>query len=467
MKTQNKNRLYIWGFIFSALAIAACVVFYLFQSEADFIAPGMSPLTSTSSPMSTLQTRVTDSRVDSNFGRVDNKATLLPKYDASMCQNISEVLSNNKENATPEKILAALDEKASVELDRKLAAAITNGTQQDKAAALYFSAQLKAFNAQQAFEHQHPKCEIEEGCQMQAMQVAKQAKIPDVNQLAKLAIYSQDAQVYAMAFHSCGDLSLSNAGFCKEISARQWAARDPDNGSAWLYVASQAEQVGQGKKNTELENAMFQLSQAKKFDQGLSQLSQFQKSTQEQAESMMLGPKLIELGLHASMNVPLPTYKNLVAHCSNEAMRDSNRRQICDALANKLISDQGSRINLDIGAKLGQRLGWTPDKLANLREEQDAMHELDRVREDEMERPVSANPVTQFSQNCVWRVKYLNEMEALMQFGENALFRKRIAEQKISRAELAANYRAYEMKLRKEMTAEKSVEKAVKTTAGS
>ncbi len=63
-----------------------------------------------------------------------------------------------------------------------------------------------------------------------------------IEQIARLAIGSQDPVVYALAIEACKGWTSADYGSCHLISRAQWAHLDPDNAVPWLEVAAQARQ---------------------------------------------------------------------------------------------------------------------------------------------------------------------------------------------------------------------------------
>lgn len=63
-----------------------------------------------------------------------------------------------------------------------------------------------------------------------------------IEQIARLAVGSQDPVVYALAIEACKSRTSNDYGTCHLISRAQWAHLDPDNAIPWLEVAAQARQ---------------------------------------------------------------------------------------------------------------------------------------------------------------------------------------------------------------------------------
>jgi hypothetical protein len=61
-----------------------------------------------------------------------------------------------------------------------------------------------------------------------------------VEQMARLAVASQDPYVYAMAIEACHGLGAAELGSCRLLSRAQWVRLDPDNAVPWQALAAEA-----------------------------------------------------------------------------------------------------------------------------------------------------------------------------------------------------------------------------------
>lgn len=379
------------------------------------------------------------------------------EFNEALCHELASAMKKEKDWPAAKKKLELEQEKADLELQQMVSVASRSQEPRSQAAALFLNALLQADQVQKKFSQRHPECKDDQPCMDEANEAANSAEFTDINALAKLAVYSPDPQLYALAFHACKNLSENPQSFCHQISAQQWAQRDPENGSAWQYVLTQAEQASKGKQNNETETALFRLSQAKKFDLGLTLLSEFQKNPAMQSANALVRPALLQysMGMHAALT--LPGYQPVLAYCKSEMLGDANRRQTCESIANKLVADEGTFIGRAIGLKMGERLAWAPEKIASLREESDALHELARTSFDGMPANEASSSAAQALQACLWTVENTHQIENLMLHGEVQNFRSRLAKQKRSRAELAASYRQYKNQMKLKAETEKSL----------
>jgi len=69
----------------------------------------------------------------------------------------------------------------------------------------------------------------------------------------------------------------------------------------------------------------------------------------------------------------LPPMAAAVQQCTAEAVRDSNRRQTCDAFTTLLLDKSSSLIGFHAGVRMAERLQWPAQRLSALRQERDAL----------------------------------------------------------------------------------------------
>lgn len=447
MRPQTNLRGFRFAAFALALALAIALVFFVrWTPQKESISPNkdMPPKFTRVASAGVLNNKlqVTGTLETEPAPKPAPKSAQLRAFDDSFCDDIAKVMKSAKSSPALKNSLEEHYKNANNELETKLFLSTDNQAPQSQAAAHYLTAQLQANNARAHFFRQHPDCDAGKPCEGQAVEAANVAKRVGINEIAKLATYSPDPQLYAMAFHACNSLADNQFGFCKQISASQWAQRDPDNATAWLHTITNIAQSSKGKPNAELETAMFRLSQTKKFDLGLSSLSLFQRSEQMKSENIFVRQKVIQLGNDVFMGESLPDYRQILFYCTSESLQDNNRRQICDGIANNLLGDESNLVGETVALILGERLRWPAEKMANLREELDAIDGLQRSVLNDLLPQQFTDPILQALQSCQWMVRNTNDFEIRLQYGEMRELRTRMARQKTSPAELAARFRA-------------------------
>ncbi len=182
--------------------------------------------------------------------------------------------------------------------------------------------------------------------------------------LAQMAVSSTDPGVYALAFRACGN---NGDGACQMLNAEQWARLDPGNAAPWLYMLSAAHQ----RNDLALQNeALHRIATAQRSDTGFLAISGLIAAAVPSDEASLfaaLNMTVEAIGMQAA--VALPPYQPLVADCSGVALRDSNRRQTCAAIAEVLVARSDTLLETLIGLRVGQHVGWPAERIDQLRGE--------------------------------------------------------------------------------------------------
>jgi hypothetical protein len=200
----------------------------------------------------------------------------------------------------------------------------------------------------------------------------QEATRPGVDALAREAAGTEDAAVYAMAVQAClaFDPRMARGGNCQLVTVERWAQLDPDNAVPWTYLASAALSRNDGDAAGE---ALYRASIADVSrlygDSLLAMAKPALASGFTDVQRLQLANELI--GVQAGWT--LPSFSTPMKMCSDEALRDGNRRQICDAYASMLIEKGNTLIERAIGIRLGERLHWPTERLEALRDEREAL----------------------------------------------------------------------------------------------
>ena len=196
----------------------------------------------------------------------------------------------------------------------------------------------------------------------------RQQAMPEVSEardaLARMAVSSTDPGVYALAFHTCGG---NREGACQMLSAEQWARLDPGNAAPWLYMLSTAHKYSDVAMQNE---ALHRIATAQRSDTGFLAVPGLISAAVPSDETSMfaaLNMTVEAFGMEAAFAIP--GYQPLVADCSSVALRDSNRRQTCAAIAEVLVARSDTLLERMIGLRVGQHVGWPAQRIDQLRGE--------------------------------------------------------------------------------------------------
>lgn len=188
--------------------------------------------------------------------------------------------------------------------------------------------------------------------------------------LARLAIASRSPQVYGWAMRACE--GRQGEGNCQMLSTEQWTRLDANNGWVWLQAATQAQARGD---NAAVGEAVYRLSRASAVDSRTGALVTLSLARLPNDVSL-LGRGVIAREL-ATLDAVSPS-PHLVAsrYCSAESVQDANRRQICADVAGVLLEKGTSLTDLGLATVIGERVGWTAERVQSLREERAALLQL-------------------------------------------------------------------------------------------
>ncbi len=246
-----------------------------------------------------------------------------------------------------------------------------SGEPGNRAVALYFQAVLSFVRAEDAAIASSRGCERNETCRRAAGEAAGQASAPYQQQLIDLATQTTDPMVYSLAYTTCMRKWGARPAGCASLTARRWAEIDPHNGAAWLFVAGEAAARNDDAARVE---AMTRAAAAERFDQyGSALLRPTATRAVHDAQPLeKIGAFTQTLGVYAAW--PESSYSEAAAYCEagTPQMLDA-RRPLCDALATRLVERDATTMGLTFGRRIGERLGWSPGRLAAIRDERDAL----------------------------------------------------------------------------------------------
>ena len=144
-------------------------------------------------------------------------------------------------------------------------------------------------------------------------------------------------------------------------------------------------------------------------------------------ERLMVNFHLV--GIHAAM--ALPAYQTASAFCSTTALKDANRQQLCDRIADAMFSTDTTLIGVAIGRRIGERAGWPAEKQARAQIQVDA-YMAARTLETPTGEELSCS-------SAHWFERYLSQ---LAEGGEVGVVRSALHNSGKTMAELAAPMRA-------------------------
>ena len=233
-------------------------------------------------------------------------------------------------------------------------------------------------------------------------------------QLARLAVGSRDPGAYAMAFYSCGGPSnvRSASGTCGQISAAQWALIDADNAVPWLYEAGFALQRQDSRA---VDAALLRASQARVLrmyeETPLRLIDSTTLRSATPAAAMSAAVRLVGV----SSAIPAPNLQIISQYCAGTAKGAAERGQVCSDLAELLTARSTALLGMRLGAVVGERAGWSSEKLAAVRK---------RTSELQQARTAAIDPKDLYSCGAIER--NLGYLSASTKYGEVGALERRL-----------------------------------------
>jgi len=198
-----------------------------------------------------------------------------------------------------------------------------------------------------------------------------------IESVARLAIASQDATVYAIALQACKAQSADGSA-CQLLSRAQWARLDPDNALPWLELAAEAQAQQQA---SELEaDAMRHAALAQRSDVHMGLLPQLVERALGAASPLQRTLALAESwSAQAAWTSAHST--QAYAYCMSDTADDGTRAATCDALADTLARRGASLTDMGTGLAIAKHLNWTAQRLQALQQEHDAISETSGIQD--------------------------------------------------------------------------------------
>jgi hypothetical protein len=189
------------------------------------------------------------------------------------------------------------------------------------------------------------------------------------DELVQLAAGAGDPAVYAMAVYACGILSAPAGGSCSRISLSAWAALDPGNAVPWLSLAAAA----RANHDAAAEADAFARAAAAGSINAYNWFLLSYAETDMPRETTPLERQFLSVQIMGVM-AALPTPYGIASkHCTAEALLQADVHEECNALAELMVRQGTTLLDLGFGKGLGARLGWPKQRVDALEQERDAL----------------------------------------------------------------------------------------------
>jgi hypothetical protein len=184
----------------------------------------------------------------------------------------------------------------------------------------------------------------------------------DAASLVEVALRSNDAAIYAMALQTCAASYFADqrGHACEMLDVAQLARLEPDNLVSWMYMAAAAARRGE---HDNLVQALHRASQARYSQMHVDRFTTLAMSAwgSDTPAAERLLPLVSSIGIQASFSHP--PYGALSRACDEAAVKDVNRRQTCEAIAQVMVTQGRSLSDAHFGRRIGERAGWSADRV--------------------------------------------------------------------------------------------------------
>jgi hypothetical protein len=191
------------------------------------------------------------------------------------------------------------------------------------------------------------------------------------NEVVQLAAGAGDPAVYAMALSMCGTSAVTDAdSACRQLSLQGWARMDPDNAVPWLLLAGKARASHDSATEAD---AFSHAATAHRIDAYSDSVFAFAEPELPQDVTPLERSYLATEVIGVEAATALSHLSVASQHCSSDAMQNSTVRQQCDSLAELLVTKGANLLDLGIGKTIGERAGWSSERVKELVLEQHAL----------------------------------------------------------------------------------------------
>jgi hypothetical protein len=268
----------------------------------------------------------------------------------------------------PQHVLIA----AQAAIDRFVAAMATGDHPRQRAVGLYVQMGSSAMAAAAEHRSRYPECHSDERCIGQILAVARKAAAPFTVQLARQAMGSQDPRVYALAYYACQKSAGSQqaGGACSQVSPARWAQLEPDNAVPWLALAAA---TGSGDERMEALTRASKAAASRLHWDAVTELNGHPGVRALDPATRLLFYTYV-MGTWAAF--PMPSLLAVTQSCGPGVQADQARRQLCSDLAEMLTERSATLLELSIGTSIGERAGWSAERVSALRDRKDAISQI-------------------------------------------------------------------------------------------
>ena len=192
--------------------------------------------------------------------------------------------------------------------------------------------------------------------------------------LVQLAVGGADPAVYAIAVQACGTFSNAPTSVaCQQITLNAWTRIDAGNAVPWLLLAGKARAGG----DLATEEAAFARAAAAHGSTYYADSLYAYARAELPGDLTPLQQYFLALSLVGYQSAwALPQYRIVTQHCSADRMQTPIAKEQCDALAENFVTQGRTVLDLALGTRLGERVGWPVQRIRVLTEERKALQQM-------------------------------------------------------------------------------------------
>jgi hypothetical protein len=297
----------------------------------------------------------------------------------------------------------------------------------EKTLGLYLLAHLANEATMESERLNFPGCTPSSACFFdKPYEAMLKARPANAEPLVKLALSSNDVDLYAAALYAC---SGDKTGSCGLVKYERWAEMEPDNAFAWLMVASEAE----SRKDSATRTAALQSAAAAKgYDSRVPSMAAVFEAESVQVQSATAQMAILGALTQINSATGFKPMSGWGRHCGVAESMDEDRRITCEALATKVAEKSETLIGIRMASTIGERVGWSSERLQQLKDEY-------AVATGKMWSEFSNLDKNMFT--CDTLAKTNESARKLLKGGERQMTRDLVKSSGKSLAELAEGYR--------------------------
>lgn len=440
-KTQSKRRTWLIASLFFFVLIFAGAYFYI-HTTSEILSPETPETKQKNTSSDTLSLSSANSadaksialapenetRVLKKEMAMQLKMPLIAMNPADFCQQFAEVSADEKGLETLKKQWEKDDKKIDLEFEQLLINATKSHDPKHKAVALAYITQHYNWKAARD-EFEKEECNADLTCDAQSKNRYLALRKEYSDTLINMARYGIDPQVYAIAYMHC--LNGNVKGLCVDLTPYRWTELDPNNGYAWMALNSDYLSKKTPIYSSQIDSVLTSIAQAKKFSIGAETFSKFIAAPEFQNIDVRLSTQMdiyfySVIGMSSQID-----NKNLQKVCAPDA--PAERQKVCMTILDNYKEGAISMIDLAMVQVLAKKMNVPATQLQALENEKQAFRWLQKktlIPDERNEKNIR--------QACLETFQMQKEFREIIKTGEVDYYRKKIAQQKLSVAELAA-----------------------------